>query len=121
MSVERKGNWPEVARGAMVQGRVIDAQPDVPDRRDWIYQPPLIPLKASIEPDGCRWWSASRVRDQGHEPSCTGHALAAAIDHLLARKMLEDEAPKPIIGAHATLAEPFASALMLYWLAACTL
>lgn len=30
--------------------RILNAQSDVPDQRDWIYQPSLIQLKESADP-----------------------------------------------------------------------
>lgn len=99
-------------------GRVIDAQPDVPDVRDLIYAPTLMPLRPTLvpfdEPPGReKWWSDGRIRDQGRNPSCVGHALAAVIDHARADALIATG------DAHVdrTLAAPWTSAEMLYWLA----
>ena len=109
------GNWQRASSRTIMNGRVMDAQPDVPDFRDWIYQPPLVGLKSVIRPDASAWWSSERVRDQGSDPSCTGHALAAAIDHLLAIRLQQGNdlgASEEI--ARKAVKQPFASALMLY-------
>jgi len=52
---------------------------DVPDIRDRLYEPTLQALKATMP----RPQSAG-ILDQGEEGACTGFALAAAINHLLA-------------------------------------
>jgi hypothetical protein len=61
--------------------RPKNAQPDVPDSRDWMYEPALIRLPESLpRPDGLH------VLDQGFEGACTGFALAAAINLLNQRR-----------------------------------
>ena len=93
---------------------VTDAKADIPDQRDQLYRPSLNALRAEVDPrkaDNC-WWEPGRVRDQGQEASCTGHALAAAIDHLLALECVEGGGrEKP--GSDALLI-PYASARMIY-------
>lgn len=94
---------------------VIDANVDIPDSRDLIYRPSLRTLRAEIDPrteENC-WWEPGRIRNQEDKPSCTGHALAAAIDHLLAVEGVDGGAgrDKPTL---AELREPYASSLMLY-------
>lgn len=94
---------------------VTDAYLDIPDSRDLIYRPSLATLRAEVDPrkeENC-WWEGGRVRDQGREASCTGHALAAAIDHLLAVEGVDGSVgrEKPTLGE---LREPYASARMLY-------
>ncbi|WP_088344128.1 MULTISPECIES: C1 family peptidase [Rhodomicrobium] len=87
--------------------------PDAPDSRDRVYNPPLISLRRRLEPwsDGdAKWWSAARVRDQGREGSCVGYAMAAVIDHLRARTIVEDDDHPEAW----TLEAPWVSARMLY-------
>jgi hypothetical protein len=85
------------------------------DERDKYYVPPLIPLASAIDPQKQDWWSAARVRDQGVYPSCTGHALAAIVDHLRARDIIKtsgaDGATKKMLAA------PWASWRMLFGVA----
>lgn len=53
----------------------LTARADAPDFRDYAYQPALVVLKPALAvPRGLH------IRDQGKEGSCTGYALAAAID-----------------------------------------
>jgi len=56
----------------------LTARADVPDFRDYIYEPALIHLKSSLRKPG-----ALNIRNQGTEGACTGFGLAAAIDILL--------------------------------------
>lgn len=94
-------------------GHVVDARPDTSDFRDWHYRPALIPLAAEIDPRRMDWWDPGRVRDQRLEPSCTGHALATVIDHLLAK--VADDRLRPVRPPQRSqLREPWASARMLY-------
>lgn len=88
---------------------------DVPDARDQIFQPSLRPLRPRLVPldDNPPWWNAGRVRDQGLDPSCVGHALAAVIDHMRAAALIEKHAA----AAEGTLDKPYVSARMLYNLA----
>ena len=66
--------------------RIADALADMPDTRDQLFQPALLPLPPKLLPfeGGTDWWSPDRIRDQGNNPSCVGHALAATIDHMRA-------------------------------------
>ena len=89
--------------------RILDVRVDVGDRRDFLYSPPLIPLRPSVQPGDHGWWRPTRVRDQGMDPSCTGHALASIVDHLRARDLDTDGAQ-----GDASLDHPWASARMLY-------
>jgi len=61
-------------------GATLDARADAPDFRDFIYEPPLIRLKASLPVP-----ANLNIRDQGTDGSCTGFGLAAAIDLLIRR------------------------------------
>ena len=105
---------PRAAESQIVNDRVADALPDAPDFRDWTYRPSLEGLAPVIDARTAPWWSSDRVRDQKNEPSCTGHALAAAIDHLLARRALvtADDGNGSI--SKKQLLKPHASAVMLY-------
>jgi hypothetical protein len=88
---------------------------DVPDKRDQIYQPSprsLLPRRVPLI-EKPPWWSASRVRDQGRNSSCVGHALAAVIDHMRAAALITDHAS----AVKGTLDKPYVSARMLYNLA----
>nr|WP_298684551.1 C1 family peptidase [uncultured Dongia sp.] len=67
------------ARMNIVKGRKLDALKDVPDIRDRIYEPTLAPLPPQVPaPTGLT------ILDQGKDGACTGFALAAAINLLLA-------------------------------------
>ena len=57
---------------------VLNAAADTPDIRDRMYEPALLQLRGSIEPDR----GHIHVRNQLSEGACTGFALAAAIDML---------------------------------------
>lgn len=61
----------------------LNVRPDQPDGRDYVFSPSLAAVEPSYFPPyslgvghGADVW----VRDQGGEPTCTAHALAAAID-----------------------------------------
>ncbi|WP_157016364.1 C1 family peptidase [Mesorhizobium xinjiangense] len=96
--------------------RIIDAQVDIPDARDLIYSPGLVAVKAVVDPrlDADAWWTPTRVRDQGHRPSCTGHAVAAAIDHLLVIDRKAGRTGERSEPGLARLETPYASDIMLY-------
>jgi len=57
--------------------KIKNATADVPDNRDWLYQPALVPLKEYIDPVV---HTRRRILDQGNEGACTGFAVAAAIN-----------------------------------------
>ena len=57
--------------------RTLNASPDVPDFRDYIYEPALIQLQASMAPP-----LDTLILDQHSEGACTGFSLAACINHL---------------------------------------
>lgn len=67
------------ARMNIVKGRKLDALKDVPDIRDRIYEPTLAPLPPSVPVPG-----GLSILDQGKDGACTGFALAATINLLLA-------------------------------------
>ncbi|WP_322416025.1 C1 family peptidase [Mesorhizobium huakuii] len=72
-----------------LRGRHLNVLPDLPDIRDRIYQPRLRALEPSVYPR-----IAFTVRNQGDLQSCTGHALAHAIDCLLHREELQSAAKR---------------------------
>jgi hypothetical protein len=95
--------------------RILDARSDIPDRRDLVYRPSLGSPRPAIDPrPKAGWWCADRVRDQGDRPSCTGHALAAAVDHLLAKERLENPGSADLKPDLAALKNAYASDIMLY-------
>ena len=55
--------------------RVKNAQPDVPDLRDYIYRPTLEQLEPRLNPGVSR----AEILDQGNEGACTGFTMAAVI------------------------------------------
>ncbi len=57
--------------------RIKNTQPDVPDKRDWMYRAPLIQLRKTLDPP-----ENLVILDQKSEGSCTGFAVAAAINRL---------------------------------------
>jgi hypothetical protein len=62
-----------------VDERIKNVQQDMPDDRDWIYQPALIQLEKSVPiPD------TLKILDQKSEGACTGFAVAAVINRLYA-------------------------------------
>lgn len=68
--------------------RIKNTQPDVPDTRDWIYQPALISLEKYIDPVV---HTRRKILDQKSEGACTGFAVAAAINILNQRAEREIE------------------------------
>jgi len=67
---------------ADLSGRTLDAFPDRIDLRDWPYQPSLAGLPDTLI--NCS--TVPLVLDQGTEGACTGFALAAVGNFLLARR-----------------------------------
>jgi len=57
--------------------RKLNANPDVPDFRDYIYEPALIQLQETIPPP-----QDQKILDQHSEGACTGFSLAACINYL---------------------------------------
>ncbi len=66
--------------------RDTNVKPDVPDTRDWMYQPALIPLKKSLTPP-----SDLHILDQKNDGACTGFSLAASINYLNSRLNCHDK------------------------------
>lgn len=62
--------------------RTFDAFPDRIDAQDWAYQPSLRPLPDQLI--NCHL--VPEILDQGQDGACTGFALAAVINYLLARR-----------------------------------
>jgi len=62
----------------------LTARADAPDFRDYAYRPALTRLRPAIAVP-----TQLNIRDQGKEGACTGFALAAVIDYLLARMGVE--------------------------------
>jgi pimeloyl-ACP methyl ester carboxylesterase len=93
--------------GPSRQTRQLNALPDVPDIRDRFYEPPLIDLRTRLFPTGN---TLSPVLDQGPEGSCTGFALASAINLLLNRRL--DAA-----GMNLRIAQQLVSPRMIYEMA----
>lgn len=65
-------------------GRKLDALPDRIDVRDWIYQPTLQALPNRL----IHCHEVPEILNQGSEGACTGFALAAVINFLLARRAI---------------------------------
>lgn len=57
--------------------RILNIRPDPPDFRDRFYEPGLVRIEHVKDPPDL---ISDIVRDQGDEGTCTGQALAAAID-----------------------------------------
>lgn len=73
-------------------GLWINVRPDPIDFRDRIYQPGFIALAPRLDP--LQELAEIPVRDQGYLGSCTGMALATAIDVLRLRQWTLDGSPK---------------------------
>ncbi|MBM3507914.1 MAG: hypothetical protein FJX64_09420 [Alphaproteobacteria bacterium] len=73
---------PATLRAAGAERRVI-VRSDFPDIRDKMYQAPLIELAPKMPPP-----KGLRILDQRSENACTGFALAAVINAMLARRGL---------------------------------
>lgn len=72
-------------------GRELDALPDRIDVRDWFYRPRLLPLPDQLV--NCD--SVPDILDQGQEGACTGFALAAVINYLLAARNRHERRVSP--------------------------
>ncbi len=69
-----------------INNHITNATPDLPDARDWTYQPALINLASRIDPP-----RNLHILDQKDEPACTGFALAAVINYLNQQRGDEDK------------------------------
>ncbi len=65
------------AKDSSINQHIINVAPDLPDFRDWDYQPALLNLKQFIDPP-----RNLHILDQKSEGACTGFALAAVINYL---------------------------------------
>jgi len=65
-------------------GRKLDAVPDRVDIRDWFYRPTLTTLPDLLV--NCN--AVPEILDQGTEGACTGFALAAVIQFLMAQRQI---------------------------------
>ena len=83
VSVERSG----AARP--VKGRRLDALKDIPDIRDRIYQPTLLPLRRGLKAP-----PKLLVMDQGEDGACAGFALAATVNLLVRTNPTADAATR---------------------------
>lgn len=83
-SESRREESPEVAVEKKI-GRTLDAFPDRIDIRDWEYHPTLRALPDEIV--NCTYVPV--ILDQGTEGACTGFALAAVINYLLAQRKIK--------------------------------
>lgn len=61
------------------------ARTDVPDFRDFMYEPALVSLKPKLDPP-----DKLNIRHQGGSNACTGFALAAVIDRLILEAGYDD-------------------------------
>ena len=64
-------------QAATIDGYLVNAKPDIPDIRDWPYQPALIQLRDEVKPA-----TTLNILDQGQEGACTGFGLAAVTNFL---------------------------------------
>ena len=83
VSVERSGAT------RPVQGRRLDALKDIPDIRDRIYQPTLLPLRRGLKAP-----AKLLVMDQGEDGACAGFALAATVNLLVRSNPTSDAATR---------------------------
>lgn len=73
---------PEALSTAQRLGRKLDSFPDRIDTKDWPYQPSLRALPDEL----INITRVPEILDQGREGACTGFALAAVINYLLAQR-----------------------------------
>ena len=62
---------------ANISGYEVNVAPDLPDIRDWPYQPALVNLERHLDPP-----RNLHILDQKSEGACTGFGLAAVINYL---------------------------------------
>lgn len=72
-------------------GAPLNTAPDLPDIRDRMYEPALLPLKPAIVPELSDSGEIAQILDQGQEGACVGFSIAAAINRL--RLNREPKAP----------------------------
>ncbi len=73
-----------------INGHVVDVAPDLPDIRDWPYQPALINLARRVDPP-----RNLHILDQKSEGACTGFGLAAVINYLNQQRQEDDKRVSP--------------------------
>ncbi len=90
MGSENYSKWAENKEWYLETGgdnRVCNIAPDLPDYRDFTYTPPLIRIKAELEPP-----DDLVVLDQQGEGACAGFGLASTINCLTKIKKLDESA-----------------------------
>ncbi len=85
-----------------IDGRKLNVLPDAPDIRDRIYEPALLDLVLKLDAPGMH---ISPVRDQGREGSCTGFALASAINLMNNKRYGTEEGHSPMMASPRMLYE----------------
>jgi hypothetical protein len=101
----------EIAKAPKIDGHWLNVRPDPVDFRDKPYSPGLVEIKAFLDPLPI---PDEFIREQGAEGSCTGHALAAAID-VQNRRRRTDFIAKGMSGAQIDALVPEqVSARMIY-------
>jgi hypothetical protein len=103
-----------IAKEKKVDGHWLNVRPDPVDFRDKPYVAGLVEIKSILDPPTL---TSGLVRQQGGEGSCTGHALAAAID-AQGRRRRDDLRAKGMTSAQIDALVPErVSARMLYEMA----
>ncbi len=69
-----------------INNHITNVAPDLPDIRDWVYQPALVNLKSRLDPP-----RNLHILDQKTEAACTGFALAAVINYLNQQRGEDDK------------------------------
>lgn len=69
-----------------VNNHITNVAPDLPDIRDWLYQPALVNLASRWDPP-----RNLHILDQKSEGACTGFALAAVINYLNQQRGEDDK------------------------------
>jgi hypothetical protein len=69
-----------------INNHITNAAPDLPDIRDWMYQPALVNLASRWDPP-----RNLHILDQKSEGACTGFALAAVINYLNQQRGEDDK------------------------------
>ncbi|MCC7367020.1 MAG: C1 family peptidase [Chloroflexi bacterium] len=82
---------PRDATADRQMGRRLDAMPDRVDARDYLYRPRLSSLPAELVNSAL----GQEILDQGTDGACTGFALAAVINFLLAQQGRAGEQVSP--------------------------
>lgn len=72
-------------------GAPLDTAPDIPDIRDRMYEPALLPLDQTMTRDWGSTDEGKMVLNQGQEGACVGFSIAAVINRQ--RRLHESDAP----------------------------